>query len=221
MKGLKRFAPIAIFLLGISASPSANDEGKSITVDPESTFGIFLSATNNLTIGDESMNGDYFVSPPNPDYGYHATPNNALTFLQMGVDGVHTAILAIDNVVADNSPVVYIDPYDRAKVVAPSFLEYLSLGTGTTSEKVGKLLREALSDPSLLLNLLRDKFDVVHMLGDRHLTQMQESFGHLIDRKSDCDLFDENMRSFFPDISDEDYAAMVRKACGEDDGPAT
>jgi hypothetical protein len=55
---------------------------------------------------------DRLVFPPHSDYGYESTPRNALTFGDMGVDGVHYAILKIDGAVTDESPVIHVGPMD-------------------------------------------------------------------------------------------------------------
>lgn len=66
-------------------------------------FQTYLDAIRSLP--DKQILGEeWVIDPPNPDYGYDSTPNNALTFSIMGVDGVHYAILTIGGVVRDDSP---------------------------------------------------------------------------------------------------------------------
>ena len=60
------------------------------------------------------LGGDRLIDPPADDYGYHNTLANSLTFLAMGVDGVHTAILKIDGSVREDSPVMRVAPMDDA-----------------------------------------------------------------------------------------------------------
>ncbi len=58
-------------------------------------FETFLQAVEATSERDGILGSDYIVYPPNPDYGYDATPRNAVTFAAMGVDGVHYTLLKI------------------------------------------------------------------------------------------------------------------------------
>ncbi len=92
----------------------------------------------------DALGGDEIIDPPDDEYGgSSATPANAMVFAEMGVDGVHYALLGRDGVFDDNSPVIQISPFDfdeTVSVLAESFLEYLVDGCGTTATEMRRLL---------------------------------------------------------------------------------
>jgi hypothetical protein len=73
-------------------------------------FASYLRALDACADVQGVLGDEWVIHPPNPDYGYESTPRNSLTFGCMGVDGVHYAILAINGVITDESPVIQILP---------------------------------------------------------------------------------------------------------------
>ncbi|TWU50697.1 hypothetical protein Poly51_39900 [Rubripirellula tenax] len=145
-------------------------------------FDQFLLAVRDLPPNDDLFGGDYLINPPNPDYGYHSTPLNALTFSTMGVDGVHTAILTEEGRVTDDSPVVYVSPLDSddCSVIAKNFLAYLADGCGVPETEMVSLLAQG-SDS--LIAMIRDKFDSSSMLDDSRLANLGRLHGDRIVRR--------------------------------------
>src|SRR6476661_6376960 len=102
---------------------------------PETHFETFVRAVGACqdrrgVLGDERI--EY---PPREDYGYDSTPRNAVTFGSMGVDGVHYAILRVDEKIDDHSPVIQIAPMDFSEpysLLANTFIEYLAVGCDVT-----------------------------------------------------------------------------------------
>ena len=93
---------------------------------------------------------------------YWATPENAVVFACMGCDGVHYAILKIDGEICDDSPVIQIGPMDFDEpysLLAPTFIEYLAIGCGVPTERIGELLDRERDGEPILLDFLRSHFD--------------------------------------------------------------
>jgi hypothetical protein len=136
---------------------------------PSSHFSAFVHATRGLSrrvrvLGDESL-----VAPPNPDFGYDSTPLNAVTFAQMGVDGVHYALLSEDGDLCNEAPVVQISPMDFEQpvvVLANSFVEYLALGCSLPESEVEALLSGDLDDGRKLVALLAQRFEQARLYED-------------------------------------------------------
>ena len=102
-------------------------------------FDTFLRAVENADDRCGVLGGEELVFPPDPAYGYWATPRNALTFAAMGVDGVHYAVLRIDGAVTDESPVIHVSPMDFSDpyaVLGASFLEYLAAACGVSDQEL-------------------------------------------------------------------------------------
>src|SRR4026209_2656646 len=102
-------------------------------------FDTFLRALENASDHDGVLGEDYLVFPPTPDYGYEATPRNALVFGAMGVDGVHYAILRIDGEITDESPVIHVGPMDFSEpyvVLGDCFLAYLAAACGVSTREI-------------------------------------------------------------------------------------
>src|SRR5262249_44399236 len=92
-------------------------------------FGTYLRALDACADVQGVLGDEWVIHLPNPDYGYESTPRNALTFGCMGVDGVHYAILAIDDGIMDESPVIQICPMDFSDLYqakGDSFLMFLA-----------------------------------------------------------------------------------------------
>ena len=205
---------LALFLIGIATPSSA--QSTPFEIDPDSAFAKFLVATKDVEKYEGILDGDYLIAPPDPALGYHSTPINALTFSRMGADGVHTAILAVDGKVDDQSPVVYVSPMDSndLMVLAPSFLEFLADGSGVSSARIATLLDAAESDPAPLLDLLKSRFDTGRMLDEDRLETLGKRYIHLAERKSDCELMKtERTKSLYREMPEWDYESSVREAC--------
>lgn len=125
------------------------------------TFDIYLMALSRADTHEGVLGKEYVEYPPCEDYGYGATPQNALVFGKMGVDGVHYAILKIDGQVRENSPVLQIDPMEwdcSYSLLAPTFKEYLAIGCGVKSAKIATLLSQEEAGESVLLDYLCSRF---------------------------------------------------------------
>ncbi|MEZ6134957.1 MAG: hypothetical protein R3C53_08620 [Pirellulaceae bacterium] len=92
---------------------------------------------------------------------YWATPQNAVVFGWMGVDGVHYAILKIDGQIRDESPVIQIGPMDFDEpysLLAPTFTDYLAIGCGASRREIEGLLADEAAARSSLLDFMREHF---------------------------------------------------------------
>lgn len=62
---------------------------------------------------------------------YYCTPRNTVAFAWTGGDGEHFSLLAVDNVINENSPVILTAPSnsnDENRLIAVSFRDFLRLG---------------------------------------------------------------------------------------------
>jgi len=111
---------------------------------------------------------EHLIFPPDPDYGYEATPRNALTFGAMGVDGVHYAILTTDGAVKDDSPVIQISPIDSDAyaALAESFLGYLAHGCDASATQMDAIFQQERSGRPTLVEFLRQHFDGTRFFDD-------------------------------------------------------
>ena len=124
-------------------------------------FDAFLTALEKTTdregvLGDESI--EY---PPSETVDYWATPQNAVVFGWMGVDGVHYAILKIDGKIRDESPVIQVGPMDFDEpysLLAPAFADYLAIGCATTRGTIEDLIAAEQRGQASLLEYLRSHF---------------------------------------------------------------
>lgn len=124
-------------------------------------FDTFLRAVGAAEDRNGILGDDYLVYPPNPDYGYDATPRNALTFATMGVDGVHYAVLTTNGVVTDDSPVIHIGPMDFSEpyvVFGESFLDYLAAGCGVRLTEMASVLDAERTHGNRLVPFSRERF---------------------------------------------------------------
>jgi hypothetical protein len=130
-------------------------------MQPKITFDIYLMALSLADTHNGVLGKEYVEYPPSEDYGYGATPRNAVVFGKMGVDGVHYAILKIGDQVCENSPVIQIDPMEwdcPHSLLAPTFKEYLAIGCGVKSAKIAALLSQEEAGEPVLLEYLRSRF---------------------------------------------------------------
>ena len=76
--------------------------------------------------------GLFLYEPVLENWGYHDTPQNALTFASTGIDGEHFSFLTRANALLDPSPIVLTMPmgYTGFKnyIVGADLLDFLSLG---------------------------------------------------------------------------------------------
>jgi hypothetical protein len=127
----------------------------------KTTFEIFLSALSKADSHDGVLGKEYIEYPPNEHYGYGATPQNAVVFGKMGVDGVHYAILKRDGQVHEDSPVIQIDPMEwdaPYSLLAPTFKDYLAIGCGVKLAKIDALPAQEEAGQPMLLEYLCSRF---------------------------------------------------------------
>lgn len=125
-------------------------------------FETYLQALDVCGDPQGVLDKEFVLHPPNPDYPYDATPRNALTFGVMGVDGVHYAILKVNGILDDNSPVIQICPMDSDTyhVLAESFLNFLAIGCGVTRREMESVFtKESAGEPSLV-PFLKQQFEM-------------------------------------------------------------
>lgn len=124
-------------------------------------FDTFLTALSHAADFDGVL-GDVCVEyPPSENVEYWATPENAVVFGWMGVDGVHYAILKINGQIRDTSPVIQVGPMDFDEpysLLAPTFTDYLAIGCGVTPKEMKALLAREEAGNSSLLAFMRSNF---------------------------------------------------------------
>lgn len=134
-----------------------------------SAFDTFLTALSKTT-NHQGILGEYHIEfPPNEHVDYWATPQNAVVFGWMGVDGVHYALLKIDNRICDESPVIQIGPMDFDEpyaLLGPTFTDFLAIGCGSNRQVIEELLTVEDSGRPCLLDFLRSHFDDSRFLLD-------------------------------------------------------
>lgn len=125
-------------------------------------FALFLEAIRELPVHARVLGEEALVNPPDPTFGYDATPLNALTFARMGVDGVHYAVLTQEGAVAEDSPIVEVSPMDFDRpvtVIAESFLDYLATGCSTSTAELLQVLHQEANSGGVLVPYLASHFD--------------------------------------------------------------
>jgi hypothetical protein len=141
-------------------------------------FDTFLRAVENTPERERLgvLGDDYLVFPPQPDFGYEATPRNAPTFASMGVDGVHYAILKIDGEVSDESPVIHIGPMDFSEpyvVLGDCFLGYLSAACGVSVREMEAVFEEERAGRHALVPFLREHFVHSRLYDEERLRELE------------------------------------------------
>lgn len=124
-------------------------------------FESFLKALNNTPSTEGILGDECLEYPPNEQVDYWATPQNAVVFGWMGVDGVHYAILKIDGQILDESPVIQIGPMDFDEpysLLAPTFMDYLAIGCGVDRDSIQQLFADEDMGQSSLLEFMRSNF---------------------------------------------------------------
>jgi hypothetical protein len=154
-------------------------------VTPFETFTAALAACEDRR---GVLGGDDPVFPPSDDFGYDCTPRNAVTFAQMGVDGVHYAVLKLAGVVRDQSPVIQVSPTDDPPVVilAESFLAYLAEGCGVTRSEMEAVLKDERHGKGGLLKTIAARFDGHRLMIAQRIRHLTEKYGDLIEPKRDA-----------------------------------
>ncbi len=126
------------------------------------SFDTFLLALSQATDRDGVLGEEELQYPPKDDVDYEATPQNAVVFGWMCIDGVHYAILKIDGVIRDESPVIQIGPMDFEEpysLLAPTFTDYLAIGCDADRNAIENLLADEASGTTSLLDFMRARFD--------------------------------------------------------------
>lgn len=124
-------------------------------------FENFLTALSKASELNGVLGNEIVEFPPSEKVDYWATPQNAVVFGRMGVDGVHYAILKINGHIRDTSPVIQVAPMDFEEpylLLAPTFTEYLAIGCGVTPEEIEALLASEEAASSSLVDFLRSNF---------------------------------------------------------------
>lgn len=150
-------------------------------------FDTFIHAIENTpprhrrgVLGDDEI-----VFPPHPDYGYEATPRNALTFGAMGVDGVHYAILRINGEVTDESPVIHVGPMDFSEpyvALGDSFIAYLAAACGVSIREMDFVFQEERAGLQKLVPFLKEHF-VHSRLYDENCLRKLDRYLEYIEQK--------------------------------------
>jgi hypothetical protein len=141
-------------------------------------FDTFVRAVENTPKRERLgvLGEDYLVFPPQTDYGYEATPRNALTFANMGVDGVHYAILKIDGEVSDESPVIHVGPMDFSEpyvVLADCFINYLAAACGVTMREMEAVFEEERAGRCELVPFLKAHFVHSRLYEEKRLRKLE------------------------------------------------
>ncbi len=124
-------------------------------------FKTFLRAVEREPNTQGILGDDRVVFPPSPDFGYGSTPRNAITFGDMGCDGVHYAILALDGVVTDESPVIHVSPMDFSEpyaVLGATFFDYLAHACAASSAELDDVFARERRSGGSLVPFLRARF---------------------------------------------------------------
>ena len=151
-------------------------------------FDTFVRAVENTPARERRgvLGDNELVLPPRSDYGYEATPRNALTFGTMGVDGVHYVILNIDGKVIDESPVIHVGPMDFSKpyvALADSFIAYLAAACGVSIREMGFVFQEERAGRQKLVPFLKEHFVHSRLYDEKRLRKL-ERYLELVEQQS-------------------------------------
>src|SRR5262245_10253220 len=154
-----------------------------MTMD-ETYFDTFVRAVENTPKRERLgvLGNDYLVFPPQADFGYEATPRNALTFGNMGVDGVHYAILKIDGEVSDESPVIHVGPMDFSEpyvVLGDCFVGYLAAACGVTMREMETVFEEERAGRPVLVPFLKAHFVHSRLYEEKRLRKLELYLDHV------------------------------------------
>ncbi len=182
---MKALISAILALLAVCFTTATAQEKDMIQND---AFERFLTAARAWHDPNDALDGDYLVDPPEDDFGYFNTPANSLTFLAMGVDGVHTAMLKLDGAVREDSPVIYVSPTDSDSewtILAPTFVDYLADGCAVPTQKISELLDTVDSDPETLMRFLHANFDGSRLLGEDRIRSLNKQYLSLVEKKDE------------------------------------
>jgi hypothetical protein len=159
----------------VSPAAAAGELGRSMTMDA-TYFDTFLRAVENAADQEGILGEEYLIYPPTPDYGYEATPRNALIFGTMGVDGVHYAILRIDGQVTDESPVIHVGPMDFSQpyvVLGATFVSYLADACAVSVREMEAMFAEERAGRQTLVPFLREHFVHSRLYDDERFRKLE------------------------------------------------
>jgi hypothetical protein len=128
-----------------------------------SYFETYLYALDACSERQGTLGDEWVMHPPDPDYGYQATPKNAITFGVMGCDGVHYVVLTIGGAVTDESPVVQVCPMDFSdlyQVLAESFLHFLATNCAVSLNQMELVFAKERAGEQVLIAFLKENFDL-------------------------------------------------------------
>jgi hypothetical protein len=182
MKNLVSAIPVLLAVCFITATAQESD------MIQNEAFKRFLTAARAWHEPNDTLDGDYLVDPPEDDYGYFNTPANSLTFLAMGVDGVHTAMLKLDGAVREDSPVIYVSPTDGESewtILAPTFVDYLADGCAVTTQRIGEPLDTVNSEPEAMMQFLHANFDGLRLLDEHRIRLLNSRYLSLVEKKAE------------------------------------
>ena len=145
-------------------------------------FVTYLRALDRCPDWDGVLGEECVIHPPSPDYGYDSTPRNAVTFGCMGVDGVHYAVLALDGIVSDESPVIQVCPMDfddPYQVLGESFLGFLADGCGVSREAMAATFAAEEAGSIVLIAHLRERFQMSRLSDDGRYHALRDYLRHI------------------------------------------
>jgi hypothetical protein len=148
-------------------------------------FETYLRALDACGDPQGVLGEEWVLHPPHPDYGYESTPRNALTFGTMGVDGVHYAILKVDGVVDDDSPVIQVCPMDFSdlyQVLAESFLTFLAVGCAVSRREMESVFATERAGEQTLVPFLKQRFKMSGLCDAKRSRQFRDCL-ELIEKK--------------------------------------
>ena len=146
-------------------------------------FATYLHALDQLDDVEGVLGDEYPIHPPEPDHGYDCTPRNAMTFGAMGVDGVHYAILTIDCVVRDDSPVIQICPMDfddLYQVKAESFLAFLAAACDVSVREMEAIFITEQEGKLTLVEFLRTQFKMSRLWDDERNKRLAGYLAYIV-----------------------------------------
>lgn len=163
------------------------DIPSSPTLHCRTHFETFTTALARWKDRTGLFGGDEPVFPPSEEFGYDCTPRNAVTFAQMGVDGVHYAVLKLAGMVRNQSPVVRISPMDDPAVcvLAESFLAYLAEGCGMSRSAMETVMEREREGKGGLLEVICAQFDGGQLMIEQRIDHLTKKYGHLIEPKGE------------------------------------
>jgi hypothetical protein len=153
-----------------------------------SHFQIFLDAIEKCSNREGILGEEDLVFPPTVDSLYAATPRNAVTFGQMGVDGVHFTILRVDGEIDNNSPVIQVGPMDFSEpyvVLGDSFLDYLAGACAVSLSQMEKVFKDEQSGKEALVQFVRERYQHSRLFDPKRLRNIRE-FVDLIEPSPDA-----------------------------------